>query len=93
LIERVSRYYNGPLAQTKQKYTEEYAISVFRKFPTNVLVSYIEYTWKETDNIAYIAERYGSSPKFWWGLADINPTIDDWFAIEPGTLIRIPYGK
>ena len=93
MIERVSRYYDGPLAQTKQKYTDEYAISVFRKFPTRVSTSYSEYVWKETDTMAHLAERYGSSPKFWWGILDINPEIDDCFSIEPGTVVRIPYGK
>lgn len=93
MIERVSRYYNGPLAQTKQKYTDEYVISVFRKFPTSKSLSYIEYTWKELDTMAHLAERYGNSPKFWWEILEINPSIDDCFSIEPGTVIRIPYGK
>ena len=36
MIERVSRYYDGPLAQVKHKYTGEYTISVFRDFPNDV---------------------------------------------------------
>ena len=93
MIERVSRYYNGPLAQTKNKYTDEYNISVFRAFPAKKTISYFEYTWKESDSIAHISEKFSGNPKFWWEILDINPTIDDGFSIEPGTVIRIPYGR
>ena len=92
MIERVSRYYNGPLAQTKAKYTDQYVISVFRKFPTSKQVTYIEYTWKDGDTLASIANTYGVGPKYWWEIMEINPEILDPFEILPGTVLRVPYG-
>lgn len=93
MIERVSRYYDGPLAQTQHKYTNQYIISVFRKFPQSKQVSYIQYTWKEGDSLARIAKNYGVGPKYWWEIMEINPEIMDPFAIEPGTVLRVPYGN
>jgi len=93
MIERVSRYYDGPLAQTKGKYSGKYDISVFRRFPTSIAVRYISYVWKQGDTLSNIAERYGSGAKFWWEIMDINPEILDPFYIQPGTVLRVPYGN
>ena len=93
MIERVSRYYDGPLAQTVDKSTGRYVISVFRKFPTSKSIRYISYTWKAGDSLANISELYGSGAKFWWEIMDINPEILDPFKIAPGTVLRVPYGK
>ena len=93
MIERVSRYYDGPLAQTPNKYTGTYEISVFRKFPTSNPVKYISYTWKNGDNLSSLSEYYGSGAKYWWEIMDINPEISDPFSIEPGTVLRVPYGN
>lgn len=92
-IERVSRYYNGPLAQTPNKYTGTYEISVFRKFPSSVSVSYVIYTWVDGDSLGEVAKRYNLGPKYWWEIMDINPEILDPFNIIPGTDLRIPYGN
>jgi LysM repeat protein len=92
-IERVSRYYDGTLTQTPNKYTGTYEISVFRKFPTNVTVSYVLYTWVDGDTLGEIAKRYNVGPKYWWEILDINPEILDPFNIVPGTQLRIPYGN
>ena len=59
MIERVSRYYNGSLTQTPDKYTGEYIISVFRRFPDSQQVNYITYTWKEGDNLSILSEVFG----------------------------------
>ena len=93
MIERVSRYYDGPLLQTQNKYTNDYNISVFRSFPQTKQVSYILYTWKEGDTLANIADTYGVGSKYWWEIMDINPEITDPFTIEPGTVLMVPYGK
>jgi LysM repeat protein len=92
-IERVSRYYDGPLAQTEDKYGKGYVISVFRKFATDSVVNYVQYTWNEGDTIAKIAEQFSVGSKYWWEIMDINPEITDPFAIQPGTVIRVPYGN
>lgn len=93
MIERVSRYYTGPLAQLKDKYQEKYNIYVFRKFNTSTEVSYIEYTYKEGDSLAAIAETYGKGAKYWWEIMEINPEIADPFYIPTGTILRVPYGN
>jgi LysM repeat protein len=93
MIERVSRYYDGPLAQTQHKYTDQYIISVFRRFPTSKEVSYINYTWKEGDNLSNISEEFGVGAKYWWEIMEINPEVIDPFDIAPGTILRVPYGK
>jgi nucleoid-associated protein YgaU len=92
MIERVSRYYTGPLAQTPNKYTGIYEISVFREFPTTQLNNFVSYIWKDGDSLGQIANQYLNDPKYWWEIADINPDLSDVFNIAPGTVIRIPNG-
>jgi hypothetical protein len=92
-IQRVSRYYTGTLAQTPNKYTGVYEISVFRKFTDNKKVSYTSHVWSEGDSLGSLAKAFGLGAKFWWEIMDINPEIIDPFAIIPGTIIRIPYGN
>jgi hypothetical protein len=93
MIERVSRYYDGPLSQTAHKYTGNPAVSVYRAFPTSKKIRYIEYAWAEGDSIAILAEAYGLGAKYWWEIMEINPEIDDPFNIPSGTTIRVPYGN
>jgi LysM repeat protein len=93
MIERVSRYYDGPLTQTPHKYTGDYIISVFRSFPDSRTVNYITYTWKEGDSLSRLSETFGVGAKYWWEIMEINPQIADPFDISEGTLIRIPYGN
>lgn len=91
MIERVSRYYDGTLAQVRDKYTAAYTISVFRKFPTAKTVQFVEYTWVDGDSLGALANVYIGDSKYWWEIMEINPTILDPFSIAPGTKIRIPY--
>ena len=93
MIERVSRYYDGPLLQTKHKYTGQYVISVFRAFPQSKELRYILYTWKDGDTLARLSEEYGVGAKYWWEIMEINPEILDPFDIAPGTVLRVPYGN
>lgn len=92
MIERVSRYYDGPLAQVNHKYTNQPTIAVFRKFKDSIETKYYEYTWVEGDTFGYFANKHLGGAKYWWEILDINPNITDPFAIEPGTKIYIPYG-
>jgi hypothetical protein len=93
MIERVSRYYDGPLSQTAHKYTGNPTVSVYRAFPTSKKVQYVEYTWADGDAIAILAQAYGLGSKYWWEIMEINPEIDDPFNIAAGTVIRVPYGN
>jgi hypothetical protein len=91
MIERVSRYYDGPLSQTAHKYTGDPAVSVYRAFPKSKKIRYVEYTWADGDAIAILAQAYGLGPKYWWEIMEINPEIADPFNIAAGTIIRVPY--
>jgi len=93
MIGRTSRYYTGPIAQLKDKSSGEYVISVYRKFPSGESVNYVPYTWKERDELALVADAFNIQPKFWWKITDLNPELLDPFYIDPGTVIRIPYGN
>ena len=93
MIERVSRYYDGSLTKTVDKYTGEYIISVFRRFADNQTVNYITYTWKDGDSLSNLSEVFGVGSKYWWEIMEINPEIQDPFDITEGTILRIPYGN
>lgn len=91
MIERVSRYYTGTLAQVKQKYSNNYTIAVYRDFIKSKKVRFIEYVWVYGDNLGALAKVYIGDAKYWWEILEINPEILDPFNIDPGTKIRIPY--
>jgi nucleoid-associated protein YgaU len=93
MIERVSRYYDGSLTQTPDKYTDEFVISVFRRFSDSKEVNYITYTWKDGDNLSRLSEVFGVGAKYWWEIMEINPEIQDPFDIPAGTILRVPYGN
>lgn len=89
-ITRGSRYIDGAAQQIKNKSTDLYTWAVYRQFPESVKIKYIEYTWVFGDSIDYIAFVYLGDSKLWWQIMDINPSIDNPFAIEPGTKIKVP---
>ena len=93
MIENVSRYYDGPLTQVPHKYTGVYTIGVFRKFAAYNKVKYIEHTWVEGDTLSALSDTYGDGAKYWWEIMEINPEITNPFNIEPGTVIKVPYGN
>jgi len=91
MIERVSRYYDGPLFQVKE--SNQYTIAVFRNFGEAKTVRFVEYTWVDGDSLGRLADVYIGDSKYWWEIMEINPSILDPFSIEPGTVIRIPYAN
>lgn len=93
MIERSSRYFDGPLYQAAHKYTGAYNIVVDRKVPKVISVKYFQYTWAYGDSLALISARYLRNPKFWWKIIEANPEILDPFSIEAGQVIRVPYGS
>jgi hypothetical protein len=92
MIERVSRYYDGPLAQINHKSTGQPTIAVFRKFKEEIQTRYYEYTWKDGDTLGFFADKYLGGSKYWWEIMELNPDITDPFNIAPGTKVYIPYG-
>jgi|LakMenEpi03Aug12_release.lakeMendotaPanAssembly.Ray.scaffolds.fasta_scaffold00177_64 hypothetical protein len=90
-INRLSRYYDGKLAQIYNSKTKQYDIAVFKAESDEVTSSYINYTWKYGDSLAALSDKYLGIPGYWWKIMEINPEITDPFSIEPGTVIRVPY--
>lgn len=92
-IERVSRYNTGTLAQIKYSHTGTYQITVYRSWDMSLTKTFTTYTWVYGDTLAALAERYCGGPKYWWEIMDINPEITNPLQIDPGTVIRVPYGQ
>ena len=92
-IGRLSRYYDGQLAQIYNESTKAYDIAVFRDFPETISETYFEYTWKYGDVLSVIAKTYLGRSEYWWKIMEINPEITDPLSIEPGNIIRVPYVK
>lgn len=93
-IGRLSRYYDGPIAQLKSaEDSTVYNITVYRKFPGDTSIRYTEHVWEDGDTLAALAYHSNAlnTSEYWWKIMDINPEITDPFTIEPGTIIRIPY--
>lgn len=83
-----SRYANGPLAQVRAG--ETYTTTVFRRFPGVQYVVYIDYTWKDGDQIDSFAHALFGDSSLWWKIMDANPEVLDPFNIAPGTILRVP---
>jgi nucleoid-associated protein YgaU len=90
-ISRISRYFDGPLAQVQNKTTDAYDIAVFRKFPAKYTATYIEHTWEEGDTLAGLAAKYLNNPELWWRIMEINAEVADPFSFLPGDIVRVPY--
>lgn len=90
-ITKLSRYYDGPLAQIPDKYTGSYNIAVYRKFEDQGTVSFFEYYWVDGDSLAGLANTHLKNPLLWWKIMEVNPEISDPFSIKPGDIVRIPY--
>jgi hypothetical protein len=93
MITRISRYFDGKLFQPKHKYTKVRNIVVDRVFPASIKANYFDHNWIDGDSLGKLANDYLGNSKFWWKIMEINPEISDPFYIEPGTVIRIPYGS
>lgn len=90
-ISRLSRYYEGKLAQIYNENTKQYDIAVFKSEAEEISASFINYTWKYGDSLAVLSYKYLGIAEYWWKIMEINPEITDPFSIEPGTVIRVPY--
>lgn len=84
-----SRYADGTLYKAWDARKNYYNLSVKREWPT-YSVQYFVYEWVEGDRLDIVANRFLGDSEFWWQILDINPEINDPFAITPGTQLRIP---
>jgi hypothetical protein len=85
-----SRYSTGKLysAWNTRKYDTDVFVS--REFPRG-RAQYFMYTWRESDRIDLVANRFFKTPAVWWKIMDYNPEIGNPFEIPVGTVIRIPH--
>lgn len=84
-----SRYADGTLFLAQEPKSEDYMLSVFRRFPTYQM-AYYWYEVTENDRIENIAANKLGNPTLWWQIMDINPEVLNPFNITPGTQLRIP---
>ena len=59
-------------------------------FPRARVISYTYERLREGDRVDTLAFKHYGKASLWWMIADANPEIIDWFAVEPGTILRIP---
>jgi nucleoid-associated protein YgaU len=93
MIDRSSRYYEGPLAQVKHKYTESYTIAVFKPVMESRTISYVEYVWVDGDTLGSLAASYLGNSKYWWEILEVNTNISDPFNIPIGTVLKVPHAS
>lgn len=65
-------------------------LTILPRSPAAATYSVQYYTWGQHDRLDLLARRYYGSEQLWWIFADANPQITNWFAVQPGTVIRIP---
>lgn len=52
--------------------------------------NFIWYQLTALDRLDTLAYQFYLDPTLWWKIADANPEIMQWDAIELGTVIRVP---
>jgi phage tail protein X len=72
----------GPDGETRQEMRPA--------FPRSRLISYTYYRVIDGERVDTIAHDFYGRGDFWWMIADANPEILDWMALDPGTVIRVP---
>ncbi|MFD4858436.1 tail protein X [Streptomyces atratus] len=60
--------------------------------PGAVNVTVSDYTWREGDRLDLLAARQFGDDTMGWVIAQANPELLDWLAIQPGTIVRLPRG-
>lgn len=63
---------------------------VFYEFDSPGKLTWYEHSYSEGERLDQIAEKYYKRPDLWWLIPEYNPVIEDFTAIAPGTILRIP---
>jgi nucleoid-associated protein YgaU len=90
MINSTSRYENGSFGKVVDPRSLEETTYVNRRYTVNSPVQYWKYTFKDGDRLDIMASMLFGDSTRWHNIMDINPSIDDPFAIKPGTVLRIP---
>lgn len=53
-------------------------------------INFSTYTWREGDQIEYLAWSAYGDEEAWWVIADANPEIMFWNDLAIGTNVRVP---
>jgi phage tail protein X len=72
----------GPDGETRQEMRPA--------FPKSRLITYTYYRVIDGERVDTIAHDFYGRGDLWWMIADANPEILDWMALDPGTVIRVP---
>jgi phage tail protein X len=72
----------GPDGETRQEMRPA--------FPRSRLITYTYYRVIDGERVDTIAHDFYGRGDLWWMIADANPEILDWMALDPGTVIRVP---
>ena len=84
-----SRYATGNVFRAYKPRSENFEVTVLRRFPSQSAKYYL-YTWKEEDRVDLVARDRLGSAHLWWKIMDFNPEVLDPGNIPPGTILRIP---
>jgi nucleoid-associated protein YgaU len=84
-----SRYATGSIKYVNDSRLNQNQLAVYRAFPV-ATYKFMTYTWTSEDRIDLVASEFLGSPNLWWKIMDINPEVVNPFAIDPGTVLRIP---
>ena len=88
-----SRYAGGKKGQVLDNHSPVVTTYVFRSRIPSSNAPYVNYVWREGDRMDTVALKTIGDETLWWEIADLNPEILNPMHIEPGTVIRVPYGQ
>lgn len=58
--------------------------------PGAIQISFSTYTWRNGDQIEYLAYSAYGDEQSWWLIANANPEILFWNAVPDGAEVRVP---
>lgn len=70
--------------------TRSITYCVFRTPGVTQPQTFKRYLWKQSDRWDYLAAKHLGDARLWPRILDYNPSIQDPFYVEPGTVIVIP---
>lgn len=85
-----SRYENSVVDFINIDSTSNAFPVVFYEFSSLGRLNYIDHSWVAGDRLDALATLYYRDPEKWWIIVEANPKIEDFTAINPGTILRIP---
>ena len=85
-----SRYHNQVIDYIQIKPGGNITPNVFYQFDDLYNKTFTLYAFKQGDKLYQLSYRFFGRPDMWWAIAEMNPEVQDFTRIQPGTLLRIP---